>query len=147
MSSILHSGVCGRQMTRRRFSAGYGPVVDLASDPTNAALVSKVRLPSPPRPIHVDFGILTVERPILAVLGEWDVGRWSLPWTRVGGFEIRLLEGADHRATLAPSSLRKTRMENLSLRERRSLHFPTRRRKSTAFRSRWYLTPANVKTY
>ena len=42
-------GVIDCRLTRRRFSAGYGPVVDLASDPINAALVSKVGLLSRPQ--------------------------------------------------------------------------------------------------
>ena len=67
------------QLTRRRRSAGYGPVVDLAKDPVNAALVSEVRILSSSQPI-----MLTIECPILAVLGGRGFGYWCLPWARVG---------------------------------------------------------------
>ena len=84
-------------------------------------------------------GILKNECPILAVLGGRRVGRWCLPWACVRLYLRCLLEGADDEIPLAPSSSLKIRMESLSLKERRSLHFPMRRRKSTVFRLRWVL--------
>jgi len=80
-------------------------------------------------------GILTVECQIFAVLGGRHVGGWYLPWARVSLCRIGWsLEATDDRTTIAPGSLPKIRTENPSLRARRSLRFPMRKRNS---RSRW----------
>ena len=62
---------------------GHGPVVDLVKDTKNAELVSAVRLPPLLWYIPVISGTLTIECPILIVLGGRRIGRWRLPWARV----------------------------------------------------------------
>ena len=69
-------GISNCQLTRHQISGGYGPVVDLANDPINAALLLEVRLLSLPQSTRGRFWKLTFECPMLEVLGGRRVGRW-----------------------------------------------------------------------